>query len=82
MRNGVDGATKAVVTELRPIGVFATWQAERVISDHDRNTLRLRLDPVGEPARMEPGDCLDRALNEIVVDFSGVFESVSERFLV
>ena len=24
---------------------FATWQAERAVGDHDRNTLRLRLDP-------------------------------------
>jgi HlyD family secretion protein len=55
MRNGADNATKAVVTELRPIGVFATWQAERVIGDHDRNTLRLRLDPEGELAGFEPG---------------------------
>src|ERR1700722_18665506 len=45
MRNGADGAIKAVITELRPLGTFATWQAERVIGDHDRNTLRLRLDP-------------------------------------
>jgi HlyD family secretion protein len=55
MRNGADGATKSVVTELRPLGVFATWQAERVVGDHDRNTLRLRLDPEGAPARLEPG---------------------------
>jgi HlyD family secretion protein len=55
MRNGVDGATKAVITELRPLGVFATWQAERVIGDHDRNTLRLRLDPQGGSAGLEPG---------------------------
>ncbi|MET4385969.1 HlyD family secretion protein [Bradyrhizobium sp. F1.4.3] len=55
MRNGADGATKAVITELRPLGIFATWQAERVIGDHDRNTLRLRLDPQGEPAGLEPG---------------------------
>src|SRR6267154_633879 len=55
MRNGADGATKAVITELRPLGTFATWQAERVIGDHDRNTLRLRLDPEGEPANLEPG---------------------------
>ena len=55
MRNGTDGATKAVITELRPLGVFATWQAERVIGDHDRNTLRLRLDPDGEAAGLEPG---------------------------
>ena len=55
MRNGIDGAFKAVITELRPLGTFATWQAERVIGDHDRNTLRLRLDPDGEPAGLEPG---------------------------
>jgi HlyD family secretion protein len=54
-RNGVDGANKAVITELRPLGVFATWQAERVIGDHDRNTLRLRLDPQREAAGLEPG---------------------------
>jgi HlyD family secretion protein len=55
MRNGADGASKAVITELRPLGVFATWQAERVIGDHDRNTLRLRLDPEQESAGLEPG---------------------------
>jgi HlyD family secretion protein len=55
MRNGADGATKAVITELRPLGTFATWQAERVIGDHDRNTLRLRLDPQGEAEGFEPG---------------------------
>jgi HlyD family secretion protein len=55
MQNGADGAIKAVITELRPLGTFATWQAERVIGDHDRNTLRLRLDPQGEPAGLEPG---------------------------
>jgi len=55
LRNGANAATKAVVTELRPIGTFATWQAERVIGDHDRNTLRLRLDPQGDVAALEPG---------------------------
>ena len=55
MRNGADGAIKSIITELRPLGVFATWQAERVIGDHDRNTLRLRLDPEGEAAGLEPG---------------------------
>ncbi len=54
-RNGADGAIKGVITELRPLGTFATWQAERVIGDHDRNTLRLRLDPEGETAGLEPG---------------------------
>jgi HlyD family secretion protein len=55
MRNGTDGPTDAVITELRPLGIFATWQAERVIGDHDRNTLRLRLDPEAQPAGLEPG---------------------------
>jgi HlyD family secretion protein len=55
MRNGAAGAIKAGITELRPLGTFATWQAERVIGDHDRNTVRLRLDPVEEPAGLEPG---------------------------
>jgi HlyD family secretion protein len=55
MRDGADGAIKSVITELRPIGTFATWQAERVIGDYDRNTLRLRLDPEGKPADLEPG---------------------------
>ncbi|WP_426435365.1 HlyD family secretion protein [Bradyrhizobium genosp. P] len=55
VRNVANGATKALVTELQPLGIFATWQAERVIGDHDRNTLRLRLDPQGEPASLEPG---------------------------
>ena len=55
IRKGADGATKAVITELRPIGTFATWQAERVIGDHDRNTLRLRLDPAEQRTGLEPG---------------------------
>src|SRR6202140_5007973 len=55
MRHGADGAIKAVITGIRPLGTFAAWQAERVIGDHDRNTLRLRLDPDGEPAGLEPG---------------------------
>jgi HlyD family secretion protein len=54
-RNGADEAVKAAITELRPLGTFATWQAERVIGDYDRNTLRLRLKPEGEPANLEPG---------------------------
>jgi HlyD family secretion protein len=45
----------ATVTELAPLGSFATWQAERAIGDHDRSTLRLRLDPEDDPAGLEPG---------------------------
>jgi HlyD family secretion protein len=51
------GADKipALVTEMRPLGTFATWQAERAVGGHDRNTLRLRLDLQGDPAGFEPG---------------------------
>jgi multidrug resistance efflux pump len=36
----------AKVTELRPLGEFATWRAARAVGDHDLNSFRLRLDPV------------------------------------
>jgi HlyD family secretion protein len=54
-RPGASGPMTAVVTELVPLGSFATWQAERAIGDYDRNTLRLRLDPQSAPAELEPG---------------------------
>jgi HlyD family secretion protein len=54
-RAGMREAVPAVVTELRPLGAFATWQAERAVGDHDRNTLRLRLDPQGDTSGLEPG---------------------------
>ena len=54
-RAGASRAIPAVVTEMRPLGAFATWQAERAVGDHDLNTLRLRLDPQGGPTGLEPG---------------------------
>ena len=54
-RAGAREPTPALVTELVPLGSFATWQAERAVGDHDRNTLRLRLDPQGDPTGFEPG---------------------------
>jgi HlyD family secretion protein len=54
-RAGPRETMPAVVTELRPLGAFATWQAERAVGDHDRNTLRLRLDPQGDASGLEPG---------------------------
>src|SRR5262249_52975101 len=54
-RSGAAGETPALVTELRPLGTFATWQAERAVGGHDRNTLRLRLDVQGDPTGFEPG---------------------------
>jgi HlyD family secretion protein len=54
-RAGTRQTMPAVVTELRPLGAFATWQAERAVGDHDRNTLRLRLDPQSDASGLEPG---------------------------
>jgi HlyD family secretion protein len=54
-RMGTRETTPALVTEILPLGPFATWQAERAIGDHDRNTLRLRLDPKGDLTKFEPG---------------------------
>ena len=44
-----------LVTELSPIGQFATWQAERAVGEHDRNTVRLRVEPQGDRSKLEPG---------------------------
>jgi HlyD family secretion protein len=54
-RMGANEITPALVTEILPLGSFATWQAERAVGDHDRNTLRLRLDPQGDVSAFEPG---------------------------
>jgi HlyD family secretion protein len=54
-RVGTADAVPSVVTELLPLGSFATWQAERAIGDHDRSTVRLRLDPQGDRTGFEPG---------------------------
>lgn len=52
---GAPGTFAARVTELKRLGVFATWQASRVVGDYDRGTLRLRADPsIGHPD-LEPG---------------------------
>jgi HlyD family secretion protein len=55
VRDGAGGTARAAVTELRPLGTFATWQAERAVGDHDRSTLRLRLDPHGDVSVFQPG---------------------------
>jgi multidrug resistance efflux pump len=45
----------ARVTELRPLGEFATWRAARAVGDHDLNSFRLRLDPLGLNEGLQPG---------------------------
>lgn len=52
---GTGETIPALVTELRPLGAFATWQAERAVGDHDRNTLRVRLDLKDDRSKLEPG---------------------------
>ncbi|HKF07872.1 MAG TPA: HlyD family efflux transporter periplasmic adaptor subunit [Xanthobacteraceae bacterium] len=54
-RTGASEAIPALVTEILPLGPFATWQAERAVGDHDRNTVRLRLDPQRDASKFEPG---------------------------
>jgi HlyD family secretion protein len=45
----------ARVTELRPLGEFATWRAARAVGDHDLNSFRLRLDPLQAEDKLQPG---------------------------
>lgn len=51
LRQGVRETTPAIITELLPIGQFATWQAERAVGD----LLNLRIDLVGDRTNLEPG---------------------------
>jgi multidrug resistance efflux pump len=45
----------ARVTELRPLGEFATWRAARAVGDYDLNSFRLRLDPLAAVDGLRPG---------------------------
>jgi HlyD family secretion protein len=52
---GPDGKRiDARVTELRPLGEFATYRAARAVGDHDLNSFALRLDPT-QPSGLAPG---------------------------
>jgi HlyD family secretion protein len=55
LMSGTSAQMPGRVTEVTPIGQFATWQAERAVGDHDRNTLHLRVEPQQAPSRFEPG---------------------------
>jgi HlyD family secretion protein len=52
---GAPRKVPAIVTEVLPLGPFATWQAERAVGDRDRNTLRLRIDLAGDRTGFDPG---------------------------
>jgi HlyD family secretion protein len=43
------------VTELRPLGEFATWRAARAVGDHDLNSFLVRVDPTDLDLDIEPG---------------------------
>jgi HlyD family secretion protein len=45
----------ATVTELRPLGEFATWRAARAVGDHDLNSFRMRLDPIASDVTLLEG---------------------------
>jgi len=53
--SGASSPTPGRVTEVASTGQFATWQAERAVGDHDRNTLRLRVDPQSDQSKLAPG---------------------------
>ena len=46
---------EARVTELRPLGEFATWRAARAVGDHDLNSFLVRADPVETNEELQPG---------------------------
>jgi multidrug resistance efflux pump len=43
------------VSELRPLGEFATWRAARAVGDHDLSSFLVRVDPLGPGANLQPG---------------------------
>ena len=43
------------VTELRPLGEFATWRAARAAGDHDLNSFLVRIDPTETTETLQPG---------------------------
>jgi HlyD family secretion protein len=49
------GTITGRVTELRPLGEFATWRAARASGDHDLNSFLVRVDPVAASGELEPG---------------------------
>jgi HlyD family secretion protein len=43
------------VTEILPLGEFATWRAARAVNDHDLNSFLVRVDPKEASDGVEPG---------------------------
>ena len=49
------GRLPVAITELRPLGEFATWRATRAVDDHDLNSFLLRADPAAGGTGLQPG---------------------------
>jgi HlyD family secretion protein len=45
----------ALVTEMRPLGEFATWRAARAVGDHDLSSFRVRLEPLTPTSGLQAG---------------------------
>lgn len=45
----------ARVTEMRPLGEFATWRAARAVGDHDLNSFRVRFEPLQATSGLQAG---------------------------
>jgi HlyD family secretion protein len=71
---------EAEVTEMRPLGEFATWRAARAVGDHDLNGFLVRIDPVAPPATLQPGMTVSlRAAPQTVHDEASWWEGAIER---
>lgn len=57
-RDLIDGSGRKIparVTEMRPLGEFATWRAARAVGDHDLNSFRVRFEPLEPTTGLAPG---------------------------
>jgi HlyD family secretion protein len=43
------------ITQITPLGEFATWRAARAVGDHDLNSFLVRVDPETADGTLEPG---------------------------
>ena len=55
LQTSIGRPIEAQVTELRPLGEFATWRAARAVGDHDLNSFLVRLEPSTGTEDLEPG---------------------------
>ena len=55
LRTAKGDRIEARVTELRPLGEFAVWDAARAVGDHDINSFLMRADPLRATDGLEPG---------------------------